>query len=210
MFQIMAAMEGDVEWRAAREVRFAQMGELSAGRQALEGVEVAPQKSFWFKAFWLKAIHFCSNIKGFSFVAFAPIETWYTQMLVGGGGWMGPVHPTAPSPRLALVHGGKPSAASGKVQKGSHQSVGDGGAINHSVVRNRVMSQVWSGLLQHWGERMGVSKPNSKQRCNVPEKAKVVAPNRALVPCDDRSCMKPECEVGKSSRSIGGPFETRS
>ena len=33
---------GDVERRAARAVRFVQMGELSAGRQALEGAEVAP------------------------------------------------------------------------------------------------------------------------------------------------------------------------
>ena len=33
---------GDVERRAARAVRLVQMGELSAGRQALEGAEVAP------------------------------------------------------------------------------------------------------------------------------------------------------------------------
>ena len=48
---------------------------------------------------------------------------------------------------------GTVSHLSGKVQsvqqpaqvsrvQGSHQSVGDGGAINHSVVRNRVLSQL--------------------------------------------------------------------
>ena len=46
----------------------------------------------------------------------------------------------------------------------------------------RVLSQLWSGLLQHWGQRMGTKAEFEAALQRAREKAKVVAPSRALVP----------------------------
>ena len=90
-------------------------------------------------------------------------------------GWVqfirGP-HPPAQRWPVALGHR---QPLKGPVQHSSqeprsHQSVDDGGTIHHNVARHRILSQLWSGPWQHWGQRMGVQKPDSKQLYNMPKR----------------------------------------